>query len=130
MAVYKLILEASKQIIDPNEYIERLIIVSDMQFDRAMTNKAPHEEAKALFDEAKIPFPEVIFWNVNSQNVSIPVKPNECGVKLVSGYSSNIIDELVKSESFDMDMEKFMFLCLEPFRKFMTYVYEYEQHSL
>ena len=61
MAVYKLILEASKQIIDPNEYIERLIIVSDMQFDRAMTNKAPYEEAKALFDEAKIPFPEVIF---------------------------------------------------------------------
>lgn len=130
MAVYKLILEASKQIIDPNEYIERLIIVSDMQFDRAMTNKAPHEEAKALFDEAKIPFPEVIFWNVNSQNVSIPVKPNECGVKLVSGYSSNIIDELVKSESFDMGMKEFMFLCLEPFRKFLTYIYGYERPSL
>lgn len=120
MAVYKLILEASKQITDPSEYIERLIIVSDMQFDRAMTNKAPYEEAKALFDEAKIPFPEVIFWNVNSQNVSIPVKPNECGVKLVSGYSSNIVDELVKSESFDMNMEEFMMLCLEPFRKFIT----------
>lgn len=130
MAVYELILKASKQITDPSQYIERLIIVSDMQFDRAMTNKAPHEEAKALFDEAKIPFPEVIFWNVNSQNVSIPVKPNECGVKLVSGYSSNIIDELVKSESFNMDMEKFMFLCLEPFRKFMTYVYRYEKPSL
>lgn len=119
MAVYKLILEASKQVTDPSQYIERLIIVSDMQFDQAMTNKTPYEEAKVLFDEAKIPFPEVIFWNVNSQNVSIPVKPNECGVKLVSGYSSNIIDELVKSESFDMDMEKFMFLCLEPFRKFL-----------
>lgn len=120
MAVYKLILEASKQITDPNEYIERLIIVSDMQFDQAMTNKTPYEEAKALFDEAKIPFPEVIFWNVNSQNVSIPVKPNECGVKLVSGYSSNIVDELVKSESFDMTMEEFMMFCLKPFRQFIT----------
>lgn len=120
MAVYELILEVSKQVTDPSQYIERLIIVSDMQFDQAMTNKTPYEEAKALFDEAKIPFPEVIFWNVNSQNVSIPVKPNECGVKLVSGYSSNIIDELVKSESFDIDMEKFMMLCLEPFRKFIT----------
>ena len=122
MAVYKLILEASKEITDPNEYIERLIIVSDMQFDRAMTNKTPYEEAKALFDEAKIPFPEVIFWNVNSQNVSIPVKPNECGVKLISGYSSNIVDELIKSESFDMDMEEFMILCLKPFRKFLIYI--------
>lgn len=120
MAVYKLILEASKQVTDPSEYIERLIIVSDMQFDRAMDNKTPYEEAKALFDEAKIPFPEVIFWNVNSRNVSIPVKPNECGVKLVSGYSSNIVDELVKSESFDMNMEEFMHLCLEPFRQFIT----------
>lgn len=122
MSVYELILKASKQITDPNQYIERLIIVSDMQFDRAMTNKAPYEEAKALFDEAKIPFPEVIFWNVNSQNVSIPVKPNECGVKLISGYSSNIIDELIKSESFDMDMEEFMMLCLKPFRKFLIYI--------
>ena len=130
MAVYKLILEASKQVTDPSQYIERLIIVSDMQFDEAMTNKTPYEEAKALFDEAKIPFPEVIFWNVNSQNVSIPVKPNECGVKLVSGYSSNIIDELIKSENFDMDMEKFMFLCLEPFRKFLTYIYGSESLSL
>jgi hypothetical protein len=120
MAVYELILEASKQITDPKEYIERLIIVSDMQFDQAMTNKAPYEEAKALFDEVKIPFPEVIFWNVKSKNVSIPVKPNECGVKLVSGYSSNIIDELVKSESFDINMEEFMMLCLEPFRQFIT----------
>ena len=120
MAVYELILEASKQITDPSQYIERLIIVSDMQFDQAMDNKTPYEEAKALFDEANIPFPEVIFWNVKSQNVSIPVKPNECGVKLVSGYSSNIIDELVKSESFDMDMKEFMMLCLEPFRKFIT----------
>lgn len=130
MAVYELILEASKQITDPSEYIERLIIVSDMQFNQAMDNKTPYEEAKALFDEAKIPFPEVIFWNVNSKNVSIPVKPNECGVKLVSGYSSNIIDELIKSESFDMDMKEFMMLCLEPFRKFMTYVYGYEKPSL
>ena len=120
MAVYELILKASKQITDPKEYIERLIIVSDMQFDQAMDNKTPYEEAKALFDEANIPFPEVIFWNVNSKNVSIPVKPNECGVKLVSGYSSNIIDELIKSESFDMNMEEFMMLCLEPFRKFIT----------
>lgn len=130
MDVYRLILKASKQITDPSEYIERLIIVSDMQFDQAMDNKTPYEEAKVLFDEADIPFPEVIFWNVNSKNVSIPVKPNECGVKLVSGYSSNIVDELVKSESFDMDMEEFMMLCLEPFRKFMTYIYGYEKPSL
>ena len=34
--------------------------------------------------------PRLIFWNVNSRTGTIPVKENDLGVALVSGFSINI----------------------------------------
>ena len=44
--------------------------------------------------------PRLIFWNVNSRTGTIPIKENELGVALVSGFSTNIA-EMVMSSKLD-----------------------------
>lgn len=34
--------------------------------------------------------PRLVFWNVDSRTGTIPVKENELGVALVSGFSTNV----------------------------------------
>ena len=33
----------------------------------------------------------MIFWNICSRTNTIPVRENECGVALVSGFSPNVV---------------------------------------
>ena len=60
---------------------------------------------QSLFDELKQRFesygykmPRLVFWNVNSRTDTIPVKENDLGVALVSGYSINIVKMVLKGE--------------------------------
>jgi hypothetical protein len=41
-----------------------------------------------------------VFWNVNSRTGTIPVKENDLGVALVSGFSVNIV-KMVMSNKLD-----------------------------
>lgn len=82
---------------------ERLLVISDMEFDCATTYRGDY---KTLFDTIKERFekygykmPKLIFWNVNSRTNTIPVKENELGVILVSGYSVNIINMVMSGQA-------------------------------
>ena len=44
--------------------------------------------------------PRLIFWNVASRTGTIPVKENDMGVALVSGFSENIA-KMVMSDRLD-----------------------------
>ena len=44
--------------------------------------------------------PRLVFWNVNSRTGTIPVKENDLGVALVSGFSVNIVN-MVMSNKLD-----------------------------
>jgi hypothetical protein len=44
--------------------------------------------------------PRLVFWNVNSRTGTIPVKENDLGVALVSGFSVNIVN-MVMSDKLD-----------------------------
>lgn len=44
--------------------------------------------------------PRLVFWNVASRTGTIPVKENELGVALVSGFSPNVA-RLVMSDCLD-----------------------------
>ena len=43
--------------------------------------------------------PKLIFWNVSSRTATIPVKQNENGVILVSGYSASICKMVLQEET-------------------------------
>lgn len=42
--------------------------------------------------------PRLVFWNVNSRTGTIPVKENENGVALVSGFSVNVVNMVMSGK--------------------------------
>ena len=42
--------------------------------------------------------PRLVFWNVNSRTETIPVRENELGVALVSGFSVNVCKMVMSGE--------------------------------
>ena len=71
---------------------ERIIIVSDMEFDWCAENSGMtnFENAKAKFEAKGYALPKLVFWNVNSWNRQQPVRMNDQGVTLVSGMTPQI----------------------------------------
>lgn len=83
---------------------KNILIVSDMEFNSAVGWHKPNETlfttiAKKYAVHGYL-LPRLIFWNVNSRTGTIPVKENELGVALVSGFSVNIVN-MVMSNKLD-----------------------------
>ena len=79
------------------ELPSRLIIISDMEFDTAadgadLTN---FEQARQNYARAGYRLPEIVFWNVASRALQLPVTKNERGVTLVSGCTPRIFEMLM-----------------------------------
>ena len=92
-----------------SELPQRILIVSDMEFDGATNIYGGHNEVMAqyqtLFESIKekwsyygYTMPNIVFWNVNSRTNTIPVTANECGVTLVSGYSVNNVKMVLSGD--------------------------------
>ena len=84
---------------------KNVLIISDMEFDSAVDYM--HKPNKTLFQTIANKYathgyklPRLIFWNVNSRTGTIPVKENELGVALVSGFSVNVVN-MVMSNKLD-----------------------------
>lgn len=86
---------------------KNVLIISDMEFDSASRcgyygkpNASLFATIERKFKNAGYKMPRLIFWNVNSRTCTIPVKENELGVALVSGFSVNIV-KMVMGNSLD-----------------------------
>ena len=107
-AVFDLILStAVKYHLKQGEIPDRLLIISDMEFDMCIDNSkvSNFENAKSKYAKFGYELPQVVFWNVNSISRQQPVKQNEQGVILVSGSSPNIFDMVIQG---DTDPYEFM----------------------
>lgn len=78
-----------------------ILVISDMEFDQAMWGR----NTGTLFGTIRRQFaargykmPRLVFWNVNSRTNVIPVRENELGVGLVSGFSVNICNMVLSNE--------------------------------
>ena len=92
-----------------SELPQRILIVSDMEFDGATIIRGDHNfimtQYQTLFESIKkkwsyygYTMPNIVFWNVNSRTNTIPVTANECGVTLVSGYSVNNVKMILSGD--------------------------------
>ena len=91
---------------------KNILIISDMEFDSCATsgdsdiwsrnrpNQRLFEIIAQRYADAGHQLPRLVFWNVNSRTGTIPVKENELGVALVSGFSVNIV-KMVMSNKLD-----------------------------
>lgn len=76
-----------------------ILIISDMQFDRCVDggNDTALEMIDRRYRVAGYERPQVIFWNVNSLG-GVPVKKDEQGTILVSGFSPSILKYVLTGE--------------------------------
>ena len=125
-AVFDLILNtAVRKHMEQSELPANILIISDMEFDSCATcgesrrssgwgyydRKRPDAR---LFDviakryaDAGYKLPRLVFWNVNSRTGTVPVKENDLGVALVSGFSPNVAKMVMSSklDPFDCLLE-------------------------
>lgn len=103
-AVFDLILQtALKQKTKKDAMPENILILSDMEFDYAVS--APVDEKlfqtiRRKYEEKGYKLPRLIFWNLCSHSMTIPLRENENGVMLVSGFSPNIA-QMIMSDKLD-----------------------------
>ena len=99
-SVFSLILGRAIQFKLPEEDMPTdILILSDMQFDQAMRNPADSviRMIRSDYLTAGYEIPNVIFWNLRTSN-GIPVKFDEKGTALVSGFSPSIMKSLLGGE--------------------------------
>lgn len=113
-ATFDLILLAAIQANLPQEKLpKQILIVSDMEFDGATAqwsiysygkaDKALMETIATKFETAGYKMPKIVFWNVNSRTNTIPMTKNDAGVILVSGFSVNIINQVLSGKTSPRD---------------------------
>lgn len=118
--VFDLILETAVCAkVQEHEMIEKIFIISDMQFDKATSRPyhiryeptytvTSHQRIKQAYNDAGYKLPEIVFWNVDARNDNQPVKMHETGVQLVSGFSPSILKNVLAQKSltpYDLMLE-------------------------
>ena len=120
-AVFDLILNtAIRNHMRQDEMPADVLIVSDMEFDRCATcgaadailpgvyfhssrRTAPDQRLFEViakrFADAGYKMPRLVFWNVDSRTSTIPVKENDLGVALVSGFSVNVVKMVMSGKT-------------------------------
>ena len=121
--VYRLILDVAKSgNVPKEEMIERILIISDMEFDCCSSEESTFDFYKKKFEAAGYELPEIVFWNVEARDTHLPVTMNEEGVKLVSGASANIFADVVSGDLKVVTPYEFMLQMLEPYAEFNNVV--------
>lgn len=101
------------------EDIPDVLIISDMEFNGATTLRYDNsrDRMKTLFETIGGKFkakgykmPGLIFWNVNSRTNAMPLQQNDCGLKLLSGFSQNILKMAMSNKLDPFDVLKDMLL--------------------
>lgn len=112
-AVFDLILKvAVKNKYSQDELPKNILILSDMEFDSCACDNSCvsswhvgfkdtlFEKIAKKYDKYGYKMPRMVFWNLMSRTGSIPVKENNLGVALVSGFSPTVI-KMVLSNKLD-----------------------------
>lgn len=101
----------------PEEIPRNILILSDMEFDYCFStdevsavegdcscwNKSVFEHIQEEFKKHGYELPRMIFWNINANRVVQPLIDNERGLVILSGFSTDTYNMVVKGE-FDKDI--------------------------
>ncbi len=98
-AVFEMILDMGvKYHIAPSDMPESILVVSDMQIDRATYGgefMTFTDNMKKRFEAAGYALPHVVYWNVNAAKATFHAGMSDDAVSLVSGYSPNVMKQVM-----------------------------------
>lgn len=109
IAAFKKVLDvAVKGNVSDQEMPRALLVLSDMQFDQcASFDDSAMQSIKRNFEAAGYTVPAVVFWNI-SAHANVPVKFDQQGVALVSGFSPTIVKSVLAADLSNMTPEAIM----------------------
>lgn len=110
-AVFDLILKtAVRQHMKQEELPKNILILSDMEFDACVYCGTQRGLSKELFQvfakryqKEGYQLPRLVFWNICSRTGTIPLKENDLGVALVSGFSPTIVKMVLSNATDPME---------------------------
>lgn len=76
-----------------------LLILSDMQFDQCIQGYSAFELLRAKYSAHGYTMPKVVFWNLAARD-NAPVKFDQQGTSLVSGFSPSVLKAILSGENF------------------------------
>lgn len=101
-AVFRLILRQAMTFDLPNDEMPKnILIISDMEFDQCVyggNDQSLYNGAEQMYRDYGYTMPSIVFWNVDAKSSNYPVKYNQNGVALVSGYSPSIMKTVLGAE--------------------------------
>jgi hypothetical protein len=98
--VWDLILKtAVNHRIKPEDMPNRVIILSDMQFDAACPNYTNHDYAVKLYASSGYKLPTIVYWNLNGRYNDFPITTNDKGI-LISGFSPSILKYILEDKEY------------------------------
>lgn len=98
---FKLVLNtAVKNSVPASEMPKMLLVLSDMEFDRCGGDNTNFQALEKMYRDAGYELPKVVFWNLNSRTANMPVRYNQNGVGLVSGFSPSILKAILGVKDF------------------------------
>lgn len=122
-AVFDLILDAAiKNNLSQDDIPANVLIVSDMEFDSCAydnsvsnngygyygrtgaVNNALFTKIAKRYEAEGYKLPRLVFWNVCSRTMTIPVQTNKAGVALVSGFSPAIAQMVFSAKTSPYDV--------------------------
>jgi hypothetical protein len=97
-AIKKILDVAIKGKVPQSDMPKMLLILSDMQFNGCVEyDDSAIEMIRRKYTDAGYEMPKVVFWNLNAHE-NVPVKENENGVALVSGFSPSIVKSVLAAD--------------------------------
>lgn len=74
-----------------------ILILSDMEFNAcARVNETAMQSIRQQYTEAGFYLPKIVFWNLNARPGNVPVRFDEGGTALISGFSPSIMKSLLE----------------------------------
>lgn len=81
-----------------DEMPTKILILSDMEFNQCIRGLTAMESIKSKYRIAGYDVPGIIFWNIAGRSGNSPVKFDEAGTALVSGFSPSIMTSLLSGK--------------------------------
>jgi len=78
-----------------NEMPTKVLIISDMEFDRCGGNQTNFQAIDNMYAQVGYKRPQIVFWNVNGRTGNVPINVDDNGTALVSGFSPAILKDIL-----------------------------------
>ena len=101
---------AAKRVVELETQPDYIMIFSDMEFDQSCKGdvKTNFEQIENLYKTHNKKMPKFVFWNLRARVGNNPVRIDDTGVCLVSGFSPAIMKAVLACETEKITPEKIM----------------------